>query len=221
MTAPEQRQPLTRERILTAAIELADEGGVDALSMRKLGDRLGVEAMSLYNHVANKDALLDGIVERVLAEIDVPSPDEDWKEGMRRRAASAREVFLRHPWAMGILESRPQNSSPERLGYYDAVLGALRTAGFSSRLAMRGFSVLDAYIFGFILQELSLVFDDQASLEEVGEDLMRQMADAYPHLAEVTVDAMGAGYDFAAEFRFGLDLIIEALEAEKDASPTG
>jgi AcrR family transcriptional regulator len=213
----EQRQPLSRDRILRAAIELADERGVDALSMRKLGERLGVEAMSLYNHVANKDAVLDGIIEMVLAEIDVPSPDDDWKEGMRRRAASARRVFLRHPWAMGILESRPQNSSPERLGYYDAVLGVLRNAGFGNRLAMRGFSILDAYIFGFILQELGLVFDDDAGLQEVGEDLQRQMADAYPHLAEVTAEAMGAGYDFAEEFRFGLDLIIVALERARDA----
>jgi len=140
---------------------------------------------------------------------------------MRRRAASARRVFLRHPWAMGILESRPQNSSPQRLGYYDAVLGALRAAGFDNRLAMRGFSILDAYIYGFILQELGLVFDDQVSLEEVGEDLLRQMAEAYPNLTEVTTDAMGAGYDFAEEFRFGLDLIISALEAERDDSPAG
>ena len=221
MTATEQREPLSRDRILQAAIELADERGFAALSMRKLGERLGVEAMSLYNHVANKDALLDGLVEAVLAEIDVPTPDEDWKEGMRRRAASARTVFLRHPWAMGILESRPQNSSPQRLGYYDAVLGALHNAGFDSRLAIRGFSILDAYIYGFILQELGLAFDDDASLQEVGEDLMQQMADAYPHLTKATADTLSDGYDFAAEFRFGLDLIIEALQSVRDASPDG
>jgi AcrR family transcriptional regulator len=198
-------------------MDLADESGLDAISMRKVGERLGVEAMSLYNHVANKDDMLDGLVEAVIAEIDIPSPDDDWKDGVRRRAASAREVFLRHPWAMGLLESRPQNSSPQRLSYYDSTLGALMRAGFDSRLAMRAFSIVDAYMFGFILQELSLVFDDQESLEEVGEDLMRQMADAYPHLTEATADAMAEGYDFAAEFRFGLEVVIEALEARRDA----
>jgi AcrR family transcriptional regulator len=198
-------------------MDLADDAGLDAISMRKVGERLGVEAMSLYNHVANKDDMLDGLVEAVIAEIDIPSPDDDWKDGVRRRAASAREVFLRHPWAMGLLESRPQNSSPQRLTYYDATLGALMRAGFDSRLAMRAFSIVDAYMFGFILQELSLVFDDQESLEEVGEDLMRQMADAYPHLTEATADAMADGYDFAAEFGFGLEVVIEALEARRNA----
>jgi AcrR family transcriptional regulator len=212
-----ERAPLTRDRVIAAAFELADAEGVHALSMRKVGQRLGVEAMSLYNHVANKDDMLDGMVEAVLSEIAIPSPEDEWKDAMRRRAASAREVFLRHPWAMGLLESRPQNSSPQRLTYYDAVLGALRRAGFDTLLAMRAFSVLDAYIFGFILQELSLVFDDQESLEEVGEDLMRQMADAYPHLTEVTSQVMSEGYDFAEEFRFGLDVIIEAFEARRDA----
>jgi AcrR family transcriptional regulator len=216
MAADTERTPLSRDRVIAAAIELADDAGIGSLSMRKVGQRLGVEAMSLYNHVANKDDMLDGIVERILDEIDVPSPDEDWKEGMRRRAASARDVFLRHPWAMGVLESRPQNSSPQRLGYYDAVLGALQRAGFGDRLAVRGFSILDAYIFGFILQELNLAFDDQESLEEVGEDLLRQMADAYPHLTAATADTMADGYDFAAEFRFGLDLIIDALERARD-----
>ena len=211
------REPLTRDRVIAAAFELADAEGVHALSMRKVGQRLGVEAMSLYNHVANKDDMLDGMVEAVLSEIAIPSPEDEWKDAMRRRASSAREVFLRHPWAMGLLESRPQNSSPQRLTYYDAVLGALRDAGFDTLLAMRAFSVLDAYIFGFILQELSLVFDDQESLEEVGEDLMRQMADAYPHLTEVTAQVMTEGYDFAEEFRFGLDVIIESFEARRDA----
>jgi AcrR family transcriptional regulator len=214
-----EREPVTRERIIGAAIRVADTEGVDALSMRRLGRELGVEAMALYNHVANKDAILDGVVEVVLAKITVPSPDDDWKEAMRTRAASAREVFLRHPWAMGILESRPQNSSPQRLGYYDAVLGALRNAGFGSRLAMRAFSILDAYIFGFILQEQSIAFDnDDDSLQEIGEDLLRQMADAYPHLSAATTDAMTEGYDYSAEFEFGLDLILEALERQRDAT---
>lgn len=217
MSSP-AREPVTRERIIDAAVRVADAEGVHALSMRRLGRELGVEAMALYNHVANKDAILDGIVEAVLTEIDVPSPDDDWKEAMRRRAASAREVFGRHPWAMGILESRPQNSSPQRLGYYDAVLGALHTAGFDSRLAMRAFSILDAYIFGFILQEQSIAFEDDDSLQEVGEDLLRQMAGAYPHLTAATTDAMAEGYDYAAEFAFGLDLILDAVEQHRDTA---
>lgn len=216
MPKPPSREPLSRERVLAAALQLADEHGLEALTMRSLGRQLGVEAMSLYNHVAGKDDILDAIVERVLAEIVLPSPGVDWKTAMRVRAASARQVFSRHPWAIGLLESRVENSSPQRLGYYDRILGALREAGFSNDLAMRGFSVLDAYLYGFILQERSLAFEDDAGLEEVGADLLRQMADAYPHLTAVTREALAAGYDFAEQFAFGLDLILDALERRRD-----
>jgi AcrR family transcriptional regulator len=212
----DSREPLSRSRILTAALDLADEGGVDAISMRRLGHQLGVEAMSLYNHVANKDDILDGLAEFVLGEIDTPSLEDDWKDGMRRRATSAREVFRRHPWAMGLVERHSHTTSPQRLGYHDAILGVLRDAGFDDRLAMRAFSILDAYIFGFILQELSLSFDDDASLQEVGADLLRQMAESYPHLTRVTANAMAEGYDQAEEFRFGLDLILDALARRRD-----
>ena len=183
--------------------------------MRRLGRELGVEAMSLYNHVESKDDVLRGIIDLVLAEIDVPHPGDDWAEAMRRRATSARAVFGRHPWAIGILERHSEDSSPRRLGYYDAVLGALREAGFGPRTAMRGFTVLDAYIYGFILQESSLAFDDQESLEDVGEDLLRQMADAYPHLTEATRMVLEQGYDRGDEFGYGLDLIIEALDRRR------
>ncbi len=209
-------EPLSSDHILRAALELADEGGVEAISMRKIGQRLGVEAMSLYNHVANKDGILDGLVEVVLGEIEVPSPDDEWKDGMRRRAASARDVFQRHPWAMALVESHSRNSGPQRLGYHDAVLGALLNAGFGDRLAMRAFSILDAYIFGFILQELNLSFDNDESLQDVGADLLRQMAKSFPHLTQVTTNAMAKGYDQAEEFRFGLDLILDALERQRD-----
>lgn len=213
-----QREPLSRSRILVTALALADEGGVDAISMRRLGQRLQVEAMSLYNHVANKDEILDGLAEMVLGEIEVPSPGEDWQDGMRRRASSARAAFRRHPWAMGLVERHSTSTSPQRLGYHDAILGVLRTAGFDDRLAMRAFSILDAYIFGFILQELNLSFDDDASLQEVGADLLRQMAESYPHLTQVTADAMAQGYDQVDEFRFGLDLILDALERQRDGT---
>lgn len=211
---PQEDAPRTRlnqERVIHAAIALADEEGLEALSMRRLGRRLGVEAMSLYNHVANKDALLDGIVEYVLGEIDVPSPDDDWEDALRRRAVSARDVFARHPWAMGLLEKQYTDSSRRRLDYYDSILGSLRRAGFDVAIAVRGFAVVDAYIFGHILQDQSLGFDDPGSLEEVGEDLLRQLAGEYPHLAEATRHAMESEYDRDTEFWFGLDLIVDAL----------
>lgn len=218
MAADGDRLPVTRERVLDAALALADEGGLAALSMRRLGKALGVEGMALYNHVANKDEILDGIVERVLAEIPLPTTEGDWKEAMRARAGAARQVFLRHPWAVGLLEARHASSSPARLRYFDAVLGCLRAAGFSPILSMRAFAILDSFIYGFILQELSLPFDDSDSLEEVGEALLRQMADAYPHLTEATVRAMDDGWDYAEQFELGLDLILGALAAWRDES---
>lgn len=137
---------------------------------------------------------------------------------MRRRAESARAVFATHPWAVGLLESRAQDSSPRRLTYFDSILGALRAAGFSNQLAMRAFSMLDAYIYGYILQEHSLAFRDDDSLQEVGEDLLRQMADRYPHLTAVTQDALAAGYDHGAEFAFGIELLLEAFERRRLAA---
>ena len=216
MAAGADRPPVTRERVLDAALALADEGGLETLSMRRIGKALGVEGMALYNHVANKDDILDGIVERVLAEIPPPSTEGEWKSEMRERAVAARRVFLKHPWAIGLLEARHAGSSPTRLGYFDAVLGCLRAAGFSPTLSMRAFSIIDSFLYGFILQELSLPFDDSAGLEEVGEDLLRQMADAYPHLTEATVQAMEDGWDYSEQFRFGLDLILGALAELRD-----
>jgi AcrR family transcriptional regulator len=200
---------------------LADSDGIDGLSMRRLGRELGVEAMSLYNHVANKDDILDGIVDLVLGEIYVPSPGEDWVQGMRKRALSARTVFARHPWTIGLLEARSDNSSPRRLTYYDSVLGTLREAGFGPQMAMRGFSIVDSFIYGFILQEQSLAFDDQDQLEDVGADLLEQMADRYPYLTEATRHAMESGYDFTTEFLFGLGLIIEALQRILESESPG
>jgi AcrR family transcriptional regulator len=198
--------------VIRTALALADQHGLDALSMRRIGQELGVEAMSLYNHVDGKEEILDGIVQIVFEEIELPTPEDAWQEGMRRRATSARQVLLRHPWARGRLEARPHNSSARRLRYFDSVLGALRGAGFSDVLAMRAFAVSDAYIYGSILQELSLPFNDDAGLQEVGTDLLRQMTEQYPHLTEVTSRVMATGYDRGAEFRAGLDIILQALE---------
>lgn len=214
-----KRLPLSRARILDAALALADAEGLEAITMRRLGQAMGVEAMSLYKHVADKDDILDGLVDRVLADIELPSADLEWREAMRRRARSARAAFAKHPWAIGLLESRSANSSPRRLAYFDTILGILRRAGFSNQLAMRGFSTLDAYIFGYILQEHSLAFRDDDSLQEVGEDLLRQMADRYPHLTAVTQEVLAAGFDHAREFDFGVDLILGALAQQLPAQP--
>ncbi len=220
MTPSGARAPLTTDRVMRAALAIADAEGLDALSMRRIGQELGVEAMSLYNHVDGKDEILDGIVQLVFEEIALPAPDDEWKEAMRRRATSAREVLLRHPWALGMLEARTRNSSPRRLRYYDSVLGALRGAGFNDEMAMRAFAVLDAYIYGSILQELSLPFSDDAGLQAVGSDLLQQMAEQYPHLTAVTRGVMSSGYDRGAEFRAGLELVLAALEQGKRAAST-
>ena len=141
--------------MLGAAVVLADEDGIESLTMRELGLRLGVEAMSLYNHVANKDDILDGMVDLVVSEIDLPSDAVDWKEAMRRRAISAQAVFSRHPWASGLIDSR-ESSGPARLRYFDWVVGTLRRAGFTLEMAARAFSLLDSYIYGFGRQQLNM-----------------------------------------------------------------
>jgi AcrR family transcriptional regulator len=206
-----RRKPLTREAVLQAGVELADADGLDALSMRHLGGKLGVEAMSLYNHVGGKDDLLDGMVDLVVAEIAVPAEGADWRTAMRERAVSARGVLNAHPWAIGLLESRA-NPGPGRLGYYDKVLARLRSAGFSVEMAMHAFASLDSFVYGFALQASTLRFQDVAELDEVGAELLEKMAGEYPHLAEATRSAMASGYEFEDEFLFGVDLILDGLE---------
>ena len=207
-----RRAPLTRERVLRAAIALADAGGIDSLSMRKLGDELGVEAMSLYNHVANKDDVLDGIVDLVFSEIDLPSERADWKSAMRRRALSAHEALLRHPWAPSLMQSRTK-PGPATLRHHESVLGSLRNAGFALVMAAHAISVIDGYIYGFALQQINLPLQSREQVAEVGENILRQLSGEYPHLAEmITEHAMKPGYDYAQEFEFGLDLILDGLE---------
>ncbi len=201
--ATEARAPLSRERVLRAAVAFADESGIATLSMRKLGEVLGVEAMSLYNHVANKGDLLDGMIDLVFSEIDLPSGGAGWKTAMRQRAASARQVLSRHRWAIGLMESR-SSPGPATLRHHDAVIGCLREAGFPVALAAHAFAVLDSYIYGFALQEASLPFDTGP----LGE---------YPHLTELTVEhVLQPGYDYGNEYRFGLDLILDGLGRARD-----
>lgn len=205
------RTPLSRERVLRAAADLADEHGIDALTMRSLGQRLGVEAMSLYNHVANKDDLLDGIVDLVVGEIERPAGDVDWREAMRRRATSARAAFERHPWASALVDTR-QSSGPERLRYLDWVLGTLRRAGCSVQLAVHAISAIDSYVYGFGRQQLAMSSTDAGTPQAAEEFLAAVPAADFPYLAEVISEfATGAGYDDAADFEFGLGLILDGL----------
>jgi AcrR family transcriptional regulator len=214
MNPRRRRAPLTRERVLRAALAIADKGGLEALSMRNVGRRLGVEAMSLYNHVANKEDLVDGLIDIVFGEIDVPVPGEmEWTTAMRRRAISVREALSRHPWAIGLMEGR-LNPGAATLRNHDAVMGCLREGGFPFRAAVHAYSVMDAYIYGFALQEKNLPFERPEEVSEVMEiqqTHVPEMAD-YPYLVEVATEMAKAGYDYATEFEFGLDLILDGLE---------
>jgi AcrR family transcriptional regulator len=212
------RAPLNRDRVLQAAVELADSGGVEP-TMRKLGEALGVQAMSLYNHVANKDDLLDGMIDAVFGEIELPSQEGSWKTAMRHRAVSVRSALSRHRWAIGLMESRT-SPGPATLRHHDAVLGCLRAAGFSLELAAHAYAALDSYIYGFALQQASLPFRTSEEAVELADSMLRQFpADAYPHLAELTVQhVLRPGYDYADEFEFGLDLILNGLDRVRNTT---
>jgi AcrR family transcriptional regulator len=213
------RTPLSRELVLRAAIAFADEHGTASLSMRKLGEAVGVEAMSLYNHVAKKTDLLDGMIDVVFSEVELPSMRDGWRPAMRQRAISVREVLSRHRWAIGLMESRT-SPGPATLHHHDAVLGCLRTGGFSVELAAHAFSVLDSYIYGFALQEANLPFESGEQTAALAEEILAQApADAYPHLTELAVEhVLKPGYDYGDEFAFGLDLILDGLERTRGGS---
>jgi AcrR family transcriptional regulator len=209
------RAPLNRERVLRTAVTLADERGVGELTMRKLAKELGVEAMSLYNHVANKGDLLDGMIDIVFGEIKPPAAGGDWKAELRKRAVSTREALLRHSWAVGEMEGRTGHG-PSNLTVHDAVLGCLRAAGFSIEMTIHAMSVQDAYIYGFALQQTDMSSDTP---EDFAAEAQRQMVDyadalaEYPNLVEVVGGHVArAGYDFDAEFLFGLDVILDGLD---------
>ena len=198
--------------MLQAAVALADENGLEGLSMRRFAQELGVVPMALYKHVANKDELLDGMVDIVFGEIDSPSIDDDWRSALRRRAISAREALKRHSWAIGLMETR--NPGPANLRNHNAVMGCLREAGFSFEAAIHAYSVQDAYIYGFALQEQTLGFRAPG---DAGEAMQRRAQalgtlDDYQYLAEIAVRLPESGYDNALEFAWGLDLILDGLE---------
>ena len=213
-TKPVQRRlPLTRERVLDAALTLADQGGLEGLSMRKLGQALGVEAMALYYHFANKEQVLDGVVDLVFGEIDLPEVGEDWKVAMRRRAISVRDALLRHRWAIGLMESRT-NPGPANLRHHDAVIGNLRAAGFDMAMVATAYSLMDAYIYGFALTKMNLPFEDTSDIVELSETMLAPFPSGeYQNLAEFITDhAMKPGYDFAKEFEPGLGVVLDGLE---------
>lgn len=208
-----KRAPLDREHVLRAALAIADADGLEALSMRRLGRALGVEAMSLYNHVANKDEILAGLVDRIVGDIEFPKGAGDWKAAMRKRAVAMRRTFARHPWALGLLESR-RTVGPAALRYFDSVLGVLRRAGFPPAAALRAFSILDSYAYGFVIQEKNLPTGSPSESREVTEEILREFPmDDLPHLGEIIVGvALKSGVDLAEEFEAGLDLILGGLE---------
>src|SRR5260370_18494507 len=207
------RAPLNRERVLCAALVLADRDGIESLSMRKIGQELQVEAMSLYNHVANKADLLDGLVDLVFSEIALPADQAVWKTAMRERAISARDALLRHPWAISLMQSRTK-PGPATLRHHNWVIGSLREAGFTIDLAAHAYPVMDGYIYGFALQQMNLPYHTSEENAEFAENILRQLPAAeYPHFAEMIIEhAMKPGYDYAEEFEFGLDLILDGLE---------
>jgi AcrR family transcriptional regulator len=220
--ATETRAPLSRERVLETAIALADQHGLEALSMRKLADALRVAAMSLYHHVPNKDQLLDAMIDIVFSEIELPSTDEEWRTAMRKRAVSTREALNRHRWAVGLMEGRSSHG-PANLRLHNAVLGCLRGAGFSLEMTVHAYSVQDAYIYGFALQQADMTpetSDDFAATAEQQMETYKDVLADYPHLVEVVGGHVAtAGYDYATEFLFGLDLILAGLDALREVSP--
>jgi AcrR family transcriptional regulator len=208
-----RRAALTRERIVEAAVRVADGGGLAEVTMRSVGRELGVEAMSLYHHLDGKEALLDELADWVFTRIDLPDEDEPWRPAMRERAASARRVLAAHPWALGLIESR-RTPGPALLRHHDRVLGCLRANGLPVALAAHAFSVIDAYVYGFVLTELNLPFSGEEGADEFVAEIRALLPAAeYPHLVEMLAEqVVGRRYAYADEFAFGLDLVLDGLE---------
>ncbi|MFZ1361978.1 MAG: TetR/AcrR family transcriptional regulator C-terminal domain-containing protein [Candidatus Nanopelagicales bacterium] len=218
MPAKKQRQRetdagLSKQRVVIEAVRLADREGVDGLSMRRLAGVLSAGAMSLYHYVANRDELLDAMIDTVFEEIELPPEGADWQSAMRRRAVSTRQVLARHPWAIGLMESRT-SPGPANLRHREAVTACLRRAGFSVVMATHANWLLDSYVYGYALQEVSLPFDTADELADMAEEvfLPQLPPDEFPYLNESAVELVAAGYDPAEEFIFGLDLVLAALE---------
>lgn len=215
--ADDLRAPLHRDRVLAAAIVLADRDGIGALTMRSLGAALGVQAMSLYNHVANKDDVLDAITDLVVAEIDPPRPEEPWKASMLRRGSSARAVLLRHPWAPALLMSRA-NVGPGMLRYVDATLRCLLAAGFTLPQADHAWNAMDSFIYGFVLQELNFPFQKETYAAVAAAYLPGLSAEQYPAMHALTSLVAAGRHDGVHTLELGLGLILDGLERELAAA---
>jgi AcrR family transcriptional regulator len=211
------RTPLSRDRVLRAAVALADEDGLEAVSMRRLGQVLRVEAMSLYKHVANKDDILDGIADLVVGDFAVPSGDVDWKTAVRRSAISAHQTLFRHPWASSLIESR-SSTGPARLRYLDAVIGVLAAVGFPMPIVIRAIMALDSHTYGFVLQEMAWSFGTENAPEMAAAFARGLPAGEYPNLLAMAEMAATAPSGAAVDFEFGLDLILDGLERLRDTA---
>jgi AcrR family transcriptional regulator len=209
-----RRSTLSPQRVIAAAVALADVIGVDALTIRKLAVELDVKPMTIYHHVPNKEAIIDGMVDLVFSEIDLPPSGSDWKQAIRQRSASARVVLARHGWAAPLMESRT-SPGPATLRHHDAVLGCLRGGGFSVEMTAHAYALIDAFVYGFALQEASLPATGGDEMADLAESMSAAMpVGEYPHLVEFTTEhVLRPGYDFALEFEYGLDLILDGLEA--------
>jgi AcrR family transcriptional regulator len=216
--ASRARTSLSRERIVRKAVALAAKGGFDSLSMRRLADKLSTAPMSLYRHVANKEDLLDAMVDVVFGEMYPPAIGGDWKSELRKRGASARAALQRHPWAIGLTETR-MHPGPASAVHHNATMGCLREAGFPFRAAVHAYNVLDSYTYGFALQEKTIPFDTPEESAEMAKTTVADMGAAYPYLAEVVVELGKRGYDYNEEFEFGLELILDGLEQALGSHP--
>jgi AcrR family transcriptional regulator len=202
--------------VLQTAISRADQGGLEALTMRSLADELGVAPMALYRHVASKEDLVDAMIDVVFGEIGLPSGGADWKNAMRQRAMSLRGVLARHRWAIGLMESR-RSPGPANLRHHDAVIGKLRAAGFSVEMTAHAYSLLDSYIYGFALTKMNLPFDASDDIGAVAQSMLEPFpVNEYPNLVEfLSEHVLKPGYDYADEFEYGLDLVLDGLETAR------
>lgn len=218
MSGMSRRGTLSRDAVITAAAAVADRAGIDGVTMRSVGAELGVEGMSLYHHVANKDDLLDALAGWVFEQIELPPADSPWRPAMEARAGSAREILRRHPWAVGMFESRPTPSTA-LLRHHDRVLGWLFAAGFTAALATHAFAAVDSFVYGFVLHESSLPFQPGDGAEAAYAESVADQIVGYPHLQRSITELLAGGYDFATEFEVGLELILDSVAVRAAATP--
>jgi AcrR family transcriptional regulator len=206
------RETLSRDRIMRGALAVADAGGLAALTIRSLATELGVKPMAVYHYVANKDEILDGLVDLVFSEIELPDPAGEWRAEISRRMGSAREALRRHPWAIALMENRtaPGEASLSR---HEATLATLRRNGFSLVATAHAYALIDSYVYGFAVQETTLPFDKPEDAGELAQEMLAAFEGAYPYMTEIATEhVMQPGYDFGDEFEIGRELVLDALD---------